>query len=272
MAHDPAPLPAWLVDPRVSARTWLAVAGGLGCAVTAYAGLYPQFDRGELRLVIALTSAPFGAAVVAAALSAKSASWAFGRTILLASLLGVVSTIVPAALLASRDTAEFAVLCFMGALFGAPTGMIYGLPLGVLAALGHAHVQPLTHTANDRASRVAGTWLGAISLLALIGAVGLDGPLLTVVAPLAVAFSGFAVLVRASVRAHRRAAWLDRVRKGDEPDLRVRPLDLRDPVAVLPRLGFGNTVVAWCPAVPETSAYRQHPVLGTAVALIADQP
>ena len=63
MAHAPAPrsiaqLPTWLVDPRVSPRTWLAVAAGVGCAVTAYAGLYPQFDNGELRLVIALTSAP----------------------------------------------------------------------------------------------------------------------------------------------------------------------------------------------------------------------
>lgn len=272
MVHDPAPLPAWLVDPRVSARTWLAVAGGLGCAVTAYAGLYPQFDNGHLRLVIALTSAPFGAAVVATALSARSASWAFGRTVLLAALLGVVSTIAPAALLAGRETANFTVLCFMGAMFGAPTGMIYGLPLGVLAALGHAHVRPPTHTANDRGSRVAGAWLGAISVLALLGAVGLDGPLPTRVAPFAAGLVGFAVLVRASLRARRRAAWLDRVRKGDEPDLRVRPLDRRDPVAVLPRLGVGSTVVAWCPAVPETSAYRQHPVLGTAVAVIADQP
>ena len=45
---------ARLVDPKVSARTWGAVAGGLGCAVVAYAGLYPRFDRGELRHVLAL--------------------------------------------------------------------------------------------------------------------------------------------------------------------------------------------------------------------------
>ena len=141
----------------------------------------------------------------------------------------MASTIVPAALLARRESAEFALLCSLGALFG------------------------------------------AISVLALLGAVGLDGPMLTRIAPLAAGLLAFSVLVRASVRARRRAAWLDRVRKGDEPDLRVRPLDLRDPVAALPRLGVGNTVVEWCPAVPDTSAYRQHTVLGTAVAVIADQ-
>jgi hypothetical protein len=271
MTHDSAPLPAWLVDPSISARTWLAVAGGLGCAVTAYAGLYPQFDQGELRHVLALTSAPFGAAVIAAALSAKTAARAFGRTVFLAGLLGTASTIVPAALLARSHGGEFAMMAVFGVFFGAPTGMMYGLPLGVLAALGHRHVQTPTHAANDGAGRVAGTWLGAAGMVALLGVAALGGPLLPTIGALAAAFAGFVLLVRATLRQSRRAAWVARVRGGDEPDLRVRPIDRRDPVALLPRLALGNSVVEWCPTVPETSAYRQHPVLGTAVAVVADQ-
>ncbi|HSO32548.1 MAG TPA: hypothetical protein VLT33_08530, partial [Labilithrix sp.] len=216
MANGTAPLPSWLVAPRVSARSWLAAAAGLGCAATAYAGLYPQFDDGELRFIIALTAAPFGAAVVATAVGARTAPRAFGRAVFYAGLLGVASTILPAAILSHERFAEFPLLCVFGLFFGAPTGMIYGLPLGVLAALGHRHVGTPTHAAKDGASRIAGAWLCAAGLFALLGAVALGGSVLPTIAASTAASVGLVVLARGSVRVRRRSAWLGRVRAGLE--------------------------------------------------------
>ena len=270
MANGFSPLPAWLVEPRITPRVWLAIAGGLGCAVVAHAGLYPQFDSGRLRLVLALTSGPFGAAVMATALNAKTATRAFLRTVVLAAILGVASTVVPAILLSSSDGSELGVLAIVGVLFGAPTGLMYGLPLGVLTAAGHAHVPEPTHLGNDRASRLAGAWLATAGLFAMGGALAFDQPLAGILTAASAALAGLVVLVRGEAALRQKNAWLERVRSGREPALRVRPLERGDAVDGLVRLGAGSTVVEWCPAVPETTAYRQHRVRGTAIAVIAD--
>jgi hypothetical protein len=272
----------------MSARLWLALAAGVGCGACAYAGLYPRFDEGKLRLVLALTSAPFAAAVVAYALSAKSATAAVGRTLLMASVLGIAAIVVPAAILSRHGTPEFVMSCCFGAFFGAPTGAIYGGPLALLAGEGWRHVNANTHEGTDRAARLGGLWLVVISLLATTGTLFLDAPRfdgmtesmvepsrLPLVFAVGAACAGALVVARATLRARRRSGWIARVRAGLEPMFRVRAVDLRDPVEALPRVGAGapREVVEWCPDELSTAtsgtAYRVAAV-GTAVLVVGE--
>lgn len=273
-------LPSALAPPRLSARVWLALAAGVGCAVCAYAGLYPPFDDGKLRLVLALTSAPFGAAVVAAGLSARTASRAFGLTIVLAAVLGMASIMIPAAILMKDEHASYFVACGFGFFFGAPTGALYGIPLAILVACGHRHVRAQTHESTDHAARVAGTGLSLLALVALLAAVGLahsttsyaEGVTLeippssvpAIVAVVAILGSMF-MLSHGVFRLRGREAWLARVRAGLEPAFRLRPAEPRDGVERLPRVGDGVTVVEWL--ADDTTAYRMS-ATGIAIAVI----
>lgn len=286
MRHGTGLLPPSLADSPLPARLWLALAAGLGSAVCAYAGLYPQFDEGKLRLVLGLTSAPFAAAVVAYGLSARTAARAFGKTLLVAALLGVASTIVPAAIITREHPNEFLIACFLGLFFGAGTGVVYGIPLAMLSALGHRHVHAQTHEGTDCASRIAGTWLFLLAVVAIVGTSLLDQPKMVyatdtmtpaspapALAGCAVAVLGWLSFVIATLRLSRRRAWLARVRSGLEPRFRVRPVDLRDRLDELPRLGSGVSVVeflvAEVSASASGSAYRIA-ATGTAVAIVAD--
>jgi hypothetical protein len=282
-------LPSSVSTPRLSARLWLALAAALGCGVCAYAGLYPRFDEGKLRLVLVVCCAPFAAAVVAAALGAKSAEAALARAVLFSSVLGVAATILPAAMLSRHGGGEFVGACMFGAFFGAPTGALYGLPLGALCALGFRHVNARTHEATDRAARVGGAWLVVVSLLGAVGTLLLDTAKMdwateTMAAPsrlplviaLAGVLAGTVAVVRPVVRMRRRSAWLARVRAGLEPTFRVRAVDVRDHVDGLPRISDGAAVevVEWCPdelgGVTSGAAYRAAAV-GTAVALVSEE-
>lgn len=285
MRHGP--LPAFLTSPTLPARLWVAIAAGIGCAACAYAGLYPRFDNGSLRVVLALTSAPFAAGVVAAALSARSASGAFGRAIGLAAILGVASTMVPAAILTSWRSGEFVAAAVFGVLFGAPTGLLYGLPLATLAACAWKHVQAPSRESSDRAARFASLWLVAISALALLATSMLDVPTpdygtdAMVVPPQGPTFvaagallTSLAVLVWSTLRLRKRTTWIARVRDGLEPAFRLRPMDARDGIHTLPRLGHGTTVVEWLAdedtKVATGHAYRTA-ASGVAVAVVGDE-
>lgn len=277
-------LPSSLAAPRISARAWLALAAGLGCAACAYAGLYPRFDDGKLRLVLALTSAPFGAAVVAAALGARSAARAFGLTLLLAALLGMASVVLPAAILAGEHGgSNFVMGCIVGFVLGAPTGLIYGMPLAILTAYGHRHVRAQTHEGTDRAARVSGSWLFFVAIVGLVIAQTLDAPTtdyssrpfmfvppspLPSIVACVVALGGVLFIAQATRRLGARTAWLGRVRVGLEPAFRLRAADVRDRVEGLPRVSDGATVVEWLP--DDTTAYRMA-ASGIAIALVDDR-
>ena len=293
MRSAAGPLPFSLAAPRLSPRLWLAIAAGLGTGVCAYAGLYPRFDEGSLRIVVALTSAPFAAAVVATSLGARTPGRAFGLAMLLAALLGIASTIIPAALLTRTQSNEFFVACMFGAFFGAPTGALYGLPLAVLSASGHRHVRAQTHESTDHAARVSGLWLFFISLLGLMGTVLLDegkmdwvnstmvpqSPLPALLA-VAAGIGGLALALRSLTRQRSRSGWIDRVRSGLEPAFRLRPVELRDRIETLPRLSDGGglhdvTVVEWLPDeiadATSGTAYRVN-ATGCAVAIVSAEP
>jgi hypothetical protein len=286
MLARPGLLPRALSGSLVPARLWLALAAGLGCAVCAYAGLYPQFDDGKLRLVLGLTSAPFAAAVVAYALSARTAARAFGSTVLVAAILGVASTVVPAVVLTWDHHEQLFFACFFGIPCGAATGVVYGLPLAVLSSLGHRHVRAQTHEGTDRATRLAGAWLVVVAAIGIAGTRILDQPTtpydtdtptqpspLPALAGCAAVLAGALSILLGSLRASRRAAWLTRVRSGLEPRFRLRPIDARDRVDALPRLGNGVTVVELrADAVSVTtagSAYRVS-ATGSALAIVDD--
>lgn len=285
MRHGP--LPAFLARPSLSARLWAAIAAGIGGAACAYAGLYPQFDHGALRVVIALTCVPFAAAVVAAALSARSAAKAFARAIGLAAILGVASTMVPAAVLTHWRPSEFFAAAFFGAFFGAPTGLLYGLPLATLAACAWRHVHAPSRESSDRGARVASLWLVAVCGLALAATSMMDAPTLDyatdtmVEAPRGPSFvaagallASIAVLVWSTLRLRKRTSWIARVRDGLEPAFRLRPMHARDGIHALPRLGHGTTVVEWLAdedtKVATGHAYRTA-ACGVAVAVVGDQ-
>lgn len=282
----PSPAREHVSPPRVSARLCLALAAGLGAGVCGYAGLYPRFDEGALRLVLALTCAPFAAAVVAASLSAKSALGAMGRAVGLSALLGMAAVVLPAAILCTHGSGEFFVGCLFGAFLGAPTGALYGLPLGMLAAAGWRHPQAGTHEAADRAARLGGLWLVAVSLLGVLGALVLDEGKMDWVtrtmtwpsrAPVwvasAAALGGAFLVVRATLTTKRREAWLSRLRAGLEPTFRLRAIDVRDPVATLPRITGGASfeVLEWCPDRDDAGTAYRVAALGVAVALVSDE-
>ena len=274
-------LPPSFAEPRVSARLWIALAAGVGAGVCAYAGLYPRFDGGALRAVIALTSLPFAAAVVASSLSAATDGRAFGRALGYSTMLGTASTIIPAAILTRHGSDEFVTACIFGGFFGAITGALYGLPLAVISAAGQRHVHAATHASTDLAARAGGIWLFFVSLIGLVATHLLDDPgtsagevlsapagLPAVIAGMG-ALGGLALSVRSTLRLRQRNAWIERVRSGLEPAFRTRVVDVRDQVEGLPRLEQGATVVEL--VVDETSgaAYRVA-AYGTAVALVSD--
>lgn len=287
-------LPGFLRASRISARVWAAGAVGIGAAVAAYAGLYPQFDGGRLRLALAVTCGPFGAAVVAYALSGKTWGRAFWRALSMSAILGVAATVLPGILIAKGDVQMLGVVLMFGTFFGAPTGAVYGLPIAVLAAMAQRSVVQTSHASNDRAARLAAVWLVLASSCAAAGTWFFDvkrylvyseemGMAWTDLIPFVVAIAtlvvGLALVVRASVRLRRRARWIARVQAGGEASFRVRPIDVRDDVDGLPRLGHGAdtaergapdrslVVVEWVGVSEQTTAYRMQP-MGTPIALV----
>lgn len=286
MRHGTGLLPSSLSAPRLSPRLWLALAAGAGAGVCGYAGLYPRFDDGSLRIILALTCAPFAAGVVAAASSARTPGRAFGLALLFSAILGMASVVLPAATLTHHDAGEFVFGCVFGAFFGAPTGALYGIPLGILATLGHRSVQAQTHESTDRAARAAGIWLVVVSLLALGGTLVLDQAKmdyatqlmtapsrLPALVALAASCAGVVITIAASVRLRRRSAWLARVSAGLEPTFRLRVADARDRIEGLPRVGDGVTVVELVADEASTAtagtAYRTAAV-GTPIAVVSD--
>jgi hypothetical protein len=264
--------------------------------------MYPRFDDGNLRIVLAATSAPFAAAVIAASVGARTPARAFGASVLFAALLGIASIMIPAAILSHDHSNEFFVACFFGSFFGAPTGALYGIPLAILAALGHTHVRAATHEATDRGARLAGGWLLAIGLLAAMSARLLDEPKMDwatstsipvspvpIYIALAASVAGLALVSRSIYRLTARANWIARVREGLEPEFRIRAIDTSDRLEGLPRLGANvrvadeqpssdhvPAVLEWLPEEePETtdgpayrtSAYRS--TNGQAVAIVS---
>ena len=281
-----------LAPPRLSARAWLALAAALGCGACGYSGLYPRFDEGSLRLIVALTCAPFAAAVVATSVGAHTSGRAFGRAIVFAALLGMAVTVIPAAILTRNRTSEFVPACFFGAFFGAFTGAVYGIPLALLSSLGHRYVHVGTYSATDRAARVAGVWLFAIAVIGLAGTrlldragtdsriaveagIAIEPSLWPAFVACLVGLAAVVLVARAVTRLNGRAAWIERVRKGLEPAFRLRAPEPRDVIVGLPRLSDGTTVVEWYPAeVPDVnagSAYRMA-AAGVAVAIVEDRP
>ena len=86
--------------------------------------------------------------------------------------------------------------------------------------------------------------------------------------------TSLAVLVWSTSRLRKRTSWIARVRDGLEPAFRLRPMDVRDGIHALPRLGHGTTVVEWL-ADEDTNGATGHAyrtaACGVAVAVVGDE-
>jgi hypothetical protein len=267
-------LPRGIARSRLSATGWVALAASLGAGACAYAGLYPRFDDGQLRVVLALTSVGFGAAVAAYAARARTAGAAVGRALGMAVVLGVASTVLPSAIL-SHGSGSFFVFMLFGVVFGGVTGLLYGIPLALLAGCTQRDVASPSAAGADRAVRNAGLWLAIVATLAVVGASGLDeraAGAAPMAVSVAIALAGLFAMARACVRLARRDAFLARVRDGHEPRLRLRVIDARDDLREVPCLGEGETVVEWLAEDADTTTAYRAAAVGVPVAIVGVPP
>ncbi|AKU99626.1 hypothetical protein AKJ09_06290 [Labilithrix luteola] len=253
------------------------VAASLACASVAYAGFYPTFDGGELRLLLGISTALLAPVVIHVAMNSPRRKFAVIRTLTLATALGAASTLVPATILLSNSHGGevLGVVCTLGVLAGLPTGFAYAIPLAFLVYLTYPLVQAKTYDAADRVTMRAGTWTAAGGAFALVVSTWLmksmterSHDVLPPWVALATVAAGVVATVVGDVRLRRRAAWVARVRQGLEPEYRSRPVEARDPVDQLPCLSAGATVIEWRPGSGD-GAYRSAAV-GTALAVIED--
>lgn len=283
-----APLPTLLRPARVSPRGWVIAASSLAAAVAGFSGLYPQLDGGKLRPILAFTAALFAPAIVGASSRLGSRAKAIGATFALAAVLGVVATVIPAAILTLGDRlpgSMFALAMMFGLALGAPTGLVYAIPLAVLGGAAHPHLKADARLdSGARVARFAGTWLAFVSMFGFAVTFTLDASRLSylyyaptilevfyVVSPAVlaalVALVGIGVAVRAHL--HLRAAhrFVARVEAGREAGYRLRDAGTSEDLA-LPACGPGLRVLEWRPGGHgDESAYRTA-AAGVAVARV----
>lgn len=272
-----AGLPRFVATSEMTARGRVMLSAALACGAVAGAGFYPTFDEGKLRLLLGFSSALLAPFVIHVALNSPLRKFAVLRALMLATALGPVSTLLPAAVLLSTSHGGdvLGVVCTLGVITGLPTGFAYGIPLAILVYLTYPLVRAGTYDAVDRVKIRAGAWLAVGGAFAVVVATYLtqkvlEEPLETLPAALAVVILaiGLVTSVVGYARLRLRAAWVMRVRQGFESDYRVRPLEARDPIDRLPCLSKGATVIEWRPASGE-GAYRSAAV-GTALAVVED--
>lgn len=272
-------LPPFSKPSTLTARHWAIAAGGLGSGLCAFAGLYPQFDHGSLRVIIAASSVAFGMLVMWLVLKLSSRPWSAMLAVGLATLAGVGTTVIPSLTLWGGTRAEeLATYLMFGVIFGAPVGFAYGLPLGLLAAIVHPSVYGTSLDATDRGKLRAGLWMMAVIAIAIAGIETQTDVPITVTAIVGIAgviCVTFTLLV--ALRLRSRSSWTSRIRAGLEPSLRVRHLQPNDPLQ-LPRFGDGGLVIEWSPTrsttttspLPHEGVYRSA-ALGIPLAIIAER-
>lgn len=244
---NPAALPSSIVSSPRRARLRVAVVAGAAVSACALAGCWPRFaDNVLLRATLGVTSAVLGAVVLVIALCARSRAGAAARALGMSVVLGFVSTIPPSMILAWEDSQGFGAYLVFGFFFGSFTGLVYGVPLAILAERTWDDVQAWTHDGTDRATRTAAFWAIFPILVAFGASLGFD------VTPLAMlgACGAFAAFVIAGLafawsqaRIAQRRAWVARIASGDDPRWSLRELGPHDDVGALARLGAGHFVV-----------------------------
>jgi hypothetical protein len=277
-------IPRTVLSSPESARRRVVAIAAAGSMCAALAGIWLRFEDGLLmRLTIATTSAFFGAIATSVALKAKNGHLAAGRALGLSILLGIASTVIPSAILASsQNGTPFAACLIAGVFFGGFVGFWYGIGLAILCSLVWRHLDASTHDGADRATRVAALWALVPLFFSVLVAIS-DGQRVlseyasesdraahAVAMPLGLAGAAivFAVaglsLVVAEVALSRRRRWLSRVTAGEDPRFRVREIGPHDDVPRLPRLRDGSSVLELRDAA---GAYRAN-ATGVGVAIV----
>lgn len=276
-------LPRSVLSSPHRARAWVAAIAGVASGGAALAGCWIRFQDGlSYRLVIALTSALFGAVAIDVALKARDPWAAIGRTFGLSTVLGIVSTIIPAFMVAAEDHFPIAACLVGGLVFGAFTGVFYGFFLAAVAGLTWKQIASRTHDGADRAALIAAGWSIVPALGTLYVAMSTDYAALSewaseaqqaahrVAGPLGL-FAGGVILsvavafaVVAYGRMRRRKRWLSVVAFGDHPRWGLRDVGPSDDVAHLPRLGEGSMILEHR---SERAVYRAN-ATGEAIAIL----
>jgi hypothetical protein len=248
-------------------------AGTIGPAVAACAGLYPQFDDGKLKPVLALTTGALAFVVTRMALRTPSRLASIGCAIGVSMVLGIANTIIPAYLVTHEgaSTGEFGVALLFGVMFGGPVGLFYGLVLAGLVGPVHPNLQRTSLDAADRVKVHAGIWCAIVAALSSRAGFAIGGSFAGPLLAAAVAVAGFAVAGIHRWRLHARRSWTRRVRAGLEPLLRVRELSPYDPTG-LPRFAEGSSVVVveYAPTLPQKDGCYRTGACGVPIAVVAD--
>lgn len=254
----------------MSATMWVGLAASIGGASAALGGLYPQFDDGKLRVLLGITAATFAGPLVAWASRAGSWGHVVARLLGVAMLLGIAAT-VPAAMILLDGNVFAAVygIIALGFIFGSITGLLYGIPLAILAAVAQRNVADASHTGNDRAQRAAGLWAMAIGafVAGMSHVVNRESEwMVHSLLAIAIAVVGGFVALAAQRRINERARWILRVITDLEPSYRLRKPDPNDDLSSLPRLAGGAFVIERF-SDPTPYAYRRQ-AFGTPVAVV----
>jgi hypothetical protein len=245
------------------------IAGAAVVAAAGFAGIFPRFEDGVVvRTVIAMTAGLLAVYVVRFSRRAETPFGAFVLALVLAAIGGVVTSIAGLFALSIEhlDTRNFGTGLAFSFILGAPTGLVYGAPLGILLAVTHRRAaRPNLDDAERAASRAA---LWAILASALVIAMDVRFDSVVFLVPAGIVLVASAVAAAALDRAVRqRRRFLARVAQGDEPTLRFRAIGPQDSLSALPRITGAEAVLEWVPTA-EDGAYRSA-AHGQAVALVS---
>lgn len=233
----------------VAAVSASALAGALGTA-----GLYPQLDGGTLRFAVGGGAAILAVAVARTALRAEKTNFVALRALGMSVLLGIaLAWICGVVAFAGLDLASTGVVAIFAIPLGGLTGMLYAVPLMILLASAKTAKRVRTADAAAHARRATGIAGAAACLLGVAGSSLLRGMEILAWVPLAAAGLGVVLATEAQVELMRRAAWVRRVRHGDEPFLAVRARTTADAALDVPRLTGDASVLE---LVPQAGAYR----------------
>jgi hypothetical protein len=237
--------------------------------VAAYGGFYPPIDEGKVRIVMWISSTVLGALLATVALRAPTWRQAVAATFGLAAVFGWVNAFVGGIALMVPELKEPAVLFLFAGVFGVPVGLLYGIPLSLLVAPVHRGVRSASLDGADAAKAWASLWAALAGLAPLGLTHTLGSSLLPAVPGLTLSAVALISLAYHARRLFARRAWMERVRAGKEPLLRVRPAGPED-LADLPRLADGVSVVELLPTAAAVDGVYRSGAAGVPLAIVAD--
>ncbi len=232
--------PVRALAPLSKAKLRAAVYASVAAVSSAAAlvGAYPfSTDRetspGYYTLVLSTPALAMLAMRVVMSRKGASPGRAVGSLVALATLFGVINAVFGAVALAvaAGNPAMLVIATFFAVLFGAPTGIVYGLAMSPLAGAAAAWMPRKELDADERLLFACAAWVG-VAALGLVGATAALGlGVLAVASAITLTVLGVALAAVGAARRASRARWIARVRSGLEPRFRVRVASSIEPAS-----------------------------------------